>query len=278
MKKSCSISTIIIYIVLIVLAIVWLLPIVASLNAAFKTPQDYGNHKFYELPTEFGLISNLQHCFKVYKLEKHFLSSLYYAIISTSLAIVFSSMAAYSLIRLRPKFSFLLFVLIYSGTIFPFQMYLVPLYNAYIKLGLYNTRFGMILLYTAITIPFSLFVYRGFFTTVPRSIEEAAIIDGCKPGEIYLHIFIPQAFAPTAVVALFQMTWIWNDLLFGMILSKSNEIRPIMVALATMAGIGGGSIPRQMTGVIFTSLPTIALFIGLKKYFIEGRSTTVSLK
>lgn len=278
MKKRFSAVKLLMYFVIIILALLWLLPIAASLNAAFKTPIDYSNHKFYHLPKEFGLISNLQNVFEVYRLHENFLSSVYYAVAATFFAIIFSSMAGYSLIRLRPKFSFLLFVIIYSGTIFPFQMYLIPLYNAYNATGLYNTRLGMILVYTAIIIPFSLFVYRGFFTTLPRSIEEAAIIDGCSPVDIYVRICMPQAFAPTAVVALFQMTWIWNDLLFGMILSKSDSIRPIMVALATMAGIGGGSIPRQMTGVLFTSIPTIILFITLQKYFIEGTSTAVSLK
>lgn len=268
----------IIYTALVLLAIIWILPIAASLLAAFKTPADFGSHKFYELPTSFGLIGNLRDVFEVYRLHDHFLSSMYYSIAATFLAIIFSSMAAYSLIRLKPRFSFLLFIIIYSGTIFPFQMYLIPLYKTFNNLGLYNTRLGMILVYTALVIPFSLFVYRGFFTTMPRSIEEAAIIDGCSSTGIYLKICMPQAFAPTAVIALFQMTWIWNDLLFGMILSKSVAIRPIMVAMATMAGIGGGSIPRQMTGVLFTSIPTVILFISLQKYFIAGNSTVSSLK
>ena len=136
----------------------------------------------------------------------------------------------------------------------------------------------MILIYMAITIPFSLFVYRGFFTTIPKSIEDAAIIDGCGPIMAFLKIFLPQAIAPTAVVALFQMSWIWNDLLFGLVLSRSDTVRPVMVGMAAMSGVGGGSRALQMTGVVLTSIPTIMLFIFLKKHFISGMSSVTSMK
>ena len=149
-------------------------------------------------------------------------------------------------------------------------MYLIPVYRFFNTLGLYNTRIGLILIYAAICTPFALFVYRGFYTTIPKDVEDAAKIDGAGPVRTYFSIFVPQSLAPTAVVALFQMTWIWNDLLFGMVLSRTQNIRPIMVALATMSGYGGGNIPYIMTGVIFTSLPTILLFVLLQKYFIKG--------
>lgn len=135
----------------------------------------------------------------------------------------------------------------------------------------------MILLYAAMCVPFSLFVYRGFYTTIPKEIEEAARLDGCSSLKLYLYIFLPQSIAPTAVVALFQMTWIWNDLLFGMILTRSQNTRPIMVALASMSGPSGGTIiPYSMAGAIFTSIPTILLFILLRKYFISGMVLQIS--
>ncbi len=99
----------------------------------------------------------------------------------TVVVIIAASMAGFSIVRLRPKFNFFLFLVIYSGTLFPFQMYLIPVYRLFNTLGLYDTRMGMILIYSAICIPFSLFVYRGFYTTIPREIEEAAKLDGCGP-------------------------------------------------------------------------------------------------
>jgi multiple sugar transport system permease protein len=259
-----------VYLILVVLVLLWLLPVVTTFLVSFKSSQDFMSQRFYQLPTKISLVDNFRNVLKIYRLHEHFLNSLLYALAGAGIAIAVSSMAGFSIVRLKPRFFFLLFLVVYSGTLFPFQMYLIPVYKFFNALGLYNTRLGLILIYAAICTPFALFVYRGFYTTIPKDVEDAAKIDGAGPVRTYFSIFVPQSLPPTAVVALFQMTWIWNDLLFGMVLSRTQNIRPIMVALATMSGYGGGNIPYIMTGVIFTSVPTILLFVLLQKYFIKG--------
>lgn len=265
-----------VYVVLVVLAFLWLLPVVSTLLVSFKDPQDFVSQKFYQLPTRFFLLQNFTKVMTTYRLGSHFVNSLLYAAAGTAVVILVASMAGFSIVRLRPKFNFFLFLVIYSGTLFPFQMYLIPVYRVFNTLGLYDTRVGMVLIYSAICVPFSLFVYRGFYTTIPREIEEAAKLDGCGPLRSFLSVFIPQSLPPTAVVALFQATWIWNDLLFGMVLSRTQNVRPIMVAVATMSGYGGGNIPWIMTAVIFTSIPTVLLFVLLRRFFIQGMVMSVS--
>lgn len=268
--KREKLSKILVYIVLIVLSCIWLLPIVSTLLIAFKSPQEFISTKFYHLPKGLYIIENLKSAFAYYRLQINFRNSLIYSAVGTIGCIVVSSMAAYSITRLKPKFGFLLFMIIYSGTIFPFQMYLIPLFKMYNSTGLYNTKLGMILIYASICTPFALFVYRGYFLTIGQSIQEAAKIDGCGPVRMFISIFVPLLKVPTAVVAVFQGMWIWNDMLFGMVLSQTEDVRPIMVAVTSMAGSGGGNIPLMMTGVIFTSIPTILLFLLLRKYFIQG--------
>jgi multiple sugar transport system permease protein len=264
------------YLILVLLVLVWLLPVWTTFLVSFKSSQDFMSQSFYQLPTRISFLDNFRNVMKTYKLQEHFLNSLLYAVAGAGIAIAVSSMAGYSIVRLKPPLFFLLFLLIYSGTLFPFQMYLIPVYKFFNLLGLYNTRIGLILIYAAICTPFALFVYRGFYTTIPKDVEDAAKIDGAGPVRTFFSIFVPQSLAPTAVVALFQMTWIWNDLLFGMVLSRTQNIRPIMVALASMSGYGGGNIPYIMTGVIFTSLPTILLFVALQRYFISGMKLSVA--
>jgi multiple sugar transport system permease protein len=264
------------YLILVVLVLTWLLPVWTTFLVSFKSSQDFMSQKFYQLPTKVSFLENFRTVMKTYKLQDHFLNSLLYAVAGAGIAIAVSSMAGFSIVRLKPPLFFLLFLVIYSGTLFPFQMYLIPIYKLFNTLALYNTRIGLILVYAAICTPFSLFVYRGFYTTIPKDVEDAAKIDGAGPVRTYFSIFVPQSLPPTAVVALFQMTWIWNDLLFGMVLSRTQNIRPIMVALATMSGYGGGNIPYIMTGVIFTSLPTILLFVLLQRYFISGMKLSVT--
>jgi len=264
------------YLILILLVLLWLLPVWTTFLVSFKSSEDFMSQRFYHLPTKVSFMDNFRNVMKTYRLHEHFLNSLLYAAAGAGIAIAVASMAGFSIVRLKPPLFFLLFLLIYSGTLFPFQMYLIPVYKFFNTLGLYNTRLGLILIYAAICTPFALFVYRGFYTTIPKDVEDAAKIDGCGPIRTYFSIFVPQSLAPTAVVALFQMTWIWNDLLFGMVLSRTQNIRPIMVALATMSGYGGGNFPYIMTGVIFTSLPTILLFVALQRYFISGMKLSVT--
>lgn len=276
MRTRLNVRKIPLYVVLIVLTLAWLLPVVSSLLVATKSSKDFVSQTWVDLPTRFAFFENLVTVLKNYRLQNNLASSLLYAVVGTIVVVVASSLAGFSIVRLRPKFNFLLFLIIYSGTLFPFQMYLIPVYRLFNTLGLYDTRAGMILVYSAICIPFSLFVYRGFYTTIPREIEEAAKLDGCGPVRSFVSVFLPQSLSPTAVVALFQATWIWNDLLFGMVLSRLEEIRPVMVAVATMTGYGGGNIPWVMTAVIFTSVPTILLFVFLRRFFIQGMVMSVS--
>lgn len=264
------------YLILIVLAVAWLLPIFSIIQSSIKSPEEFNSKSFFQFPTKIAFVENFKAALKQWKLHEHFLNSLIYSIAGGIITIVVASLAGFSIVRLKPRFNFILFLIIYSGTLFPFQMYLIPLYRFYNQLGLYDSKIGMILVYSALCIPFSLFVYRGFYTTIPKEIEDAAKIDGCNSFQLYTRIFLPQSVAPTAVVALFQMTWIWNDLLFGTVLTRTGNARPVMVSLASMSGVAGGLIPYIMTGVIFTSLPTILLFILLRRYFISGMVLTMA--
>ncbi|MDR1174450.1 MAG: carbohydrate ABC transporter permease [Treponema sp.] len=278
MKTRNTFSTVIIYVFLIALCLIWLLPVASTLLVAFKTPAEYMNTKFYELPKSFYIINNLKEVFSYYRLQINFMNSLIYAASGVVFCVLLSSTAAYAVTKLKPKGGFFIFLLIYSGTIFPFQLYLIPLLRTYNFLNIYNTKFGMILLYSAICTPFATFLYRGYFMNLDNQIMQAAMIDGCGPVGIFFRIYLPQLKPPTAVVALFQGMWIWNDLLFGMILSSGENVRPIMVAVAQSTGTGGGKIPVMMAGVIFTSIPTILLFILLRNYFIKGFSMQSGLE
>lgn len=129
------------------------------------------------------------------------------------------------------------------------------------------------LFYIAICIPFATFIFRAFFSTIPEELLEAARLDGYSDLQIYCRIFMPLSLPAVAVVALFQFTWVWNDLLFGLILTSSSSTRPIMVGLAQLQGFRAGvgsNVPGLMAGAILASLPTIILFILLRGYFIQG--------
>jgi multiple sugar transport system permease protein len=190
---------------------------------------------------------------------------------------VLASLAAYAMVQLRLKGSFFWFLVIYSGTIFPFQMYLLPLFYFYQNSSLYDTQVGLLLFYTAIAIPFCLFVLRNYFTTISTEIIESAKIDGLSNFGIYLQICMRLSIAPIAALFLFQFTWIWNDLLFGITLAKSADVRPIMAGLASMRGIyAAQNTPGVLAGALLASVPTGLIFLFLHRYLLTGLSLTTS--
>ena len=131
------------------------------------------------------------------------------------LAVLIGAAAGYAIVALRLRHGFVWFVFIFGGTIFPLQMVLMPLFSGYASSGLYDTRAGMILIYTAISVPFSAFVMRNFFTGIARSVFEAAIVDGGGLFRIFRSIYLPMAASALAAIFILQATFVWNDLLLG---------------------------------------------------------------
>jgi multiple sugar transport system permease protein len=266
------------FILLALLALIWIFPIVISICISFKTPGDFMTSRFFQLPVENGLLKNLNTAITTFSLFRQYGNSLIYAVGGTLLCILVSATAAYGCAIIRPKYSFLIFIIIYSGTVFPFQMYLLPLYRLYVATKLYNTHFGMILFYGTICTPFATFTYRSHFMGMSHEIRESAVIDGCSAWNMFPYIYLPLLKVPTAVVIVFQAIWIWNDLLFGMVLSQSPNVRPVMVSIFQIAGEGGGNLVVLMAAVLITSIPTLALFIGLRNYFIQGTLVGIRVK
>jgi ABC-type glycerol-3-phosphate transport system permease component len=258
-----------------ILTLLWLLPIAILVMNAFKAPREFLMGSSLDLPTSFHLFDNIARAWAK-GLGSGFANSLLYGIVGSVAAVILAALAAYGIVRLKIPRGLFWFLLIYSGTVFPFQMYLIPLFNTYLDTGMYDTRLGMIGFYIAICIPFCTFVMRGFFLTVPWQIQEAAAIDGANSWTTFWRIMIPMARAPLILLVLIQFTWIWNDLLFGLVLSKSDNVRPIMVALVGMQGVYGATDgPSVIEATLIGGAPTIILFLALQRYFIRGLSLGV---
>jgi len=265
------------WLLFVLVACLWLLPFWSLVTSAMKSTAEYTNTGVWALPAHpLTLFLNMQAAWQLGGLGPGFLASLFYSIVGAALAIVVASLGAYALTHLRIPRAFLWFMIVFSGTIFPFQMYLIPLFQTYITVGLYDTQLGMLLFYAAISVPFCLFVMRGFFATVPAELQEAARLDGCRDFGVFWRIFMPLARGPVAVLFLFQFTWIWNDLIFGLVLSKSDGVRPIMPSLVGMQGMYSQIGPTTpLAGALLVSLPTIALFLLLRRHMIQGLTVSV---
>lgn len=261
---------------LLILAAAWILPLYIVLINATASTEDYAQKGRLELPSSFSLLDNIKEAWNTAQLGEAIGSTTLYAVGGALLAVIVAALASYALISLHVPNAFVWFMFIYLGTIFPFQMFLSPLYTMYVDWDLYNTRPGLLLFYTAIAVPFATFVIRNHFLSIPPDLGEAARLDGASALTVFLHIFVPLSLNAFATVFILQFTWIWNDLLFGLTLSRSENIRPIMTALAALQGqFSRTGIPVVLAGSLIVSIPTFVLFFAVQRVFVRGlRATT----
>ena len=253
-------------------AMAWVLPLAMVVLSSMKTPIEQSQSGILALPENAAMIlDNMTSASELSGIGNGIVSSLIYAFVGSVTAVIVASSAAYSIAMLKIRFPFFWFMIIYSGTIFPFQMYLMPLFRMYQTVGLYDSRIGMLLFYSAIAVPFCLFVFRNYFIGMQQEVIEAASLDGASSFQTYLRILLPMAKPPALFLFLTQFSWIWNDFLFGQVLAKSDNVRPVMASLAMLSGTyGTGTIPQQMAGALTASIPTLILFFALQKHFMQG--------
>lgn len=259
-------------VVAIVLLAAYLVPFYYLFVTIFKTTEEYLNSNVLDLPNSLApFADNVVQAWTRASMGQASFNSLTYGLFGSALAVALAAGAAYGLTRLRLRSANAWFMIIFAGTLFPFQMYLVPLFFGYQRMNLMNSWLGMLLIYTALCIPFPLLVLRNFFAAISREIDEAARIDGASEWRIFVSMILPNAKGPLLALFLLQFTFIWNDLLFSSILASGPEVRSIMTALQSLQGTYASSGPNVVvTASLISSIPTVILFILLRKYFMSG--------
>ncbi|NRQ36440.1 carbohydrate ABC transporter permease [Nonomuraea sp. NN258] len=256
--------------VLVVLGLIWLGPTYLLLVNASRPAASYDPSRAWAPAGDFALLENFGRALAAADLGDSLVSTAIYSVVSPALGVLIGALAGYTIVVLRLRHGFWWFMLIFGGTIFPSQMLLVPLFVGYSDAGLYDTRFGLLLVYTAINVPLAAFVLRNFYTGVAFSVFEAARMDGASTWRIYL----PISYSALAAVFILEFTFIWNDLIFGLTLTQTAEVRPVMTAIAgLMTDVYAGTpVPVGLAAGLVVSLPTVLLFLATQRLFARGLS------
>ena len=256
----------------IFISAIWVVPFYYLVISIFKTTEEYSLNHPLSLPTGVApFLTNAIRAWQQAKMGAGLLNSTLYGIVGAGLAVFFASMAAYGLSRIDFKRKNMWFMLIFAGTVFPFQMYLIPLFFGYQRAGILNTQFGMLLIYTAICIPFPVLVLKNYMNGLSREMDEAARMDGAREFKVFWHIVLPNCWGPMTATFLLQFTWIWNDLLFSTVLANRTEVRSIMNALQVFQGSYSSTGPNVvLTATVIASVPSVVLFFLLRRHFMEG--------
>ncbi len=256
----------------ILISAIWVVPFYYVITSVFKSTEEYSLNHPLSLPDGVApVVDNAVTAWTQAKMGIGMLNSAIYGLVGAGAAVFIAALAAYGLTRFEFKRKNLWFMLIFSGTVFPLQMYLIPLFFMYQQIGILNTHAGMMLFYTAICIPFPVLVLRNYMNGISREIDEAARMDGAREITVFLRIVLPNCWGPMTATFLLQFTWIWNDLLFSIVLANRTEVRTIMNALQVFQGSYSSVAPNVvMTAAVMASVPSLLLFFVLRKYFMEG--------
>lgn len=203
---------------------------------------------------------------------KAFMNSLIITSSSIVCLVVFGSMAAYRMVRYNSKLNRFLFLLFVSSMVIPFQSIMISMVKVFGNLGWINTYYGILFFaYLGFGVPFTVFfLFHGFIKTIPFSLEEAAVIDGCSPLGVFWRIVFPLLKPITVTVIILDSLWIWNDFLLPLLIIPAEEMRTIPLAINTLFSMYSKQWDLAMAGLIIAIIPVVILFLSLQKYIING--------
>jgi multiple sugar transport system permease protein len=200
------------------------------------------------------------------------MNSLYVTGMTVVLSVLISVLAGYGFSRFRFPFKNLLFVMILSTIMIPFQSILTPIFLILTKLGLHNTLTGLVGVYVTLQLPFSVFMMRNAFDAVPREIEEAARMDGANNFTLLIRIMLPLVWPGIVTIALFAFLGAWNEFLAALVLmtDQSKFTLPIMMTALQSGRFGAIDWGAVQAGVTVMMIPCLVLFLLLQRYYIRG--------
>ena len=253
--------------VLFSMAALYIGPFLFSVSISFNVKKDV-----FEWPIElFPSATTLENYASVWRdlpFARWLLNSVIVTVIQTTANVFFSALAGFAFARLYFPGKNIIFTLLLSSLMIPGIILLVPKFIILNELRLVNTYAGLIIP-MLITIP-NIFLMKQFFETIPRDLEESALIDGCSYFRIFYKIFLPISKPALAAVAIYTFQGAWNEFLWPVIATYSKDMYTLPVGMTTLKDELQTNWPLLMAGTILVSLPTLMIFIIFQRYFVQG--------
>jgi ABC-type glycerol-3-phosphate transport system permease component len=258
-----------IYIIISVIAFFYILPAIGVILTSFKLDAEIAKDGLWSIPKLLHL-DNYKEVWFVANIQTYMKNSFLVTIPATFISISLGVLMGYVFSKMPFKGSEALFIFVLAGLFFPPQIILIPLFRFYNQVHLYDTLWCLIITHAAFGLPICTLIMRNFFSSIPMAIREAAIIDGANELEVLVKIMLPVSLPALAVLATLQFTWIWNDFLYPMIFTQSDNMRTIMVGLISMKSQYRVAYGAQGAMAVVASIPTLIIFVFFQRYFIKG--------
>ena len=264
---GASIGRVVAYVLLIVLAVAIVYPLVwMALNGFKSNAELFGDP--WGLPTtwrweNFGRAWSLG-------VVRYLANSVIVTGASVVTTILFSSMAAYALTRHRIPFAGPITVLLLGGMMLAPTVALIPLFRLLQAIGIFDTYWALIVLYTAFRIPFTVFLVRAYMITLSRDMEDAAVVDGASRWQIFWLVIMPLSRPIIVSAALLQALFAWNEFVFALVFINDTDLKTLPVGLLAMQGRVLSDWPVLFAALSVVSIPMILLFLAGQRQFIRG--------
>ena len=266
--KKASIAKIAIYIFLILLAFIYLAPLVWMLFVSVKDNAEIFSSPFalpqriqwenYTFPWTAGLLG------------KATLNSAIVCVVTLILSMIIGSMAAFAIARMRWKFAKLMMTYFMIGMMVPVHCVLIPLFKTFSAMGLYNSLLGLIIPYTTFSLPITIFIMTGFFENMPRELFEAACIDGCTIYKCFTTIALPLSKTGLFVTGLMSFVANWNELLLAMVFISDDMKKTLPVSLSKFVGPYNTNYVQMFAAIIIAIIPTVIVYCCFSNQIVDG--------
>jgi multiple sugar transport system permease protein len=257
------------YLLLCVASVVVLVPVLWMVSTAFKDDTELFTAPprwFPEEPTWTAFAR----VWSDYPFTQYFGNSILVVGASTLIALGFSALAGYGLSRFefRGKGSFLTFLLMTQ--MFPSIMLLIPFYRIIATLGLINTLSALIITYVSFTVPFCTWLMLGYFKSIPKELDEAAAIDGLGRFRAFVQVILPLALPGMAATAIYSFITGWNEYVFALVLTQSEEVMTVPVGIGQLIGQYRILWNDMMAASLYAAVPLVLVFLFLQRYLISS--------
>lgn len=267
-KKSRLVMT---YILLSIAVIIALFPVYWMIKTSF-TPNDQLYTARPPLISEGFTTMHYQDLFSKTDFITNIRNSVLVALITTILSLAAATLASYSLTRLKYRFregfrqSFIMAYLLPTAVLF------IPMYVMVSRLGFYNNKWGLVIIYPTIIVPYCIYMLISYFKAIPVALEEAAMIDGCSRLKTLWLIDIPVALPGIAVVATFAFTMAWNEFLYAMVMTTTPIQQTVTVAISSFKYADSAVWGMIMAASVVASAPVVILYVLAQSLLVTGKT------
>ena len=268
MKKGNSIKLKIAVIISIIITIFWLLPYIYVICCSFKPGSEVIAVPPSFFPKAFS-IENFTGLLERMDALQFLWNSLSVSLISTVIALILGSLAAYAIQRSGAKLSIILVVLVLCLKMIPTSSIVVPIYELICNLGLYDTKIALIIVYAAINMPFVMWTMLSFYEGIPTTLDEAAFVDGASSFKTFWKVILPICKPGLATAFIFTLFLAWNDFLVALLLTSTNA-KTFTVGLAGFLSAYNLDLGPMCAGAFLFSFPVMIISLAAQKYIVQG--------